>query len=116
MSIPSSRLEKRRKYAERQGVSTKTIERWVRKGIVKEPLTINGHHYHDPDDKPHRDAVPRDCLDSDYVAEIDRLRALNTELVAALELIIDDVGCGYTVRELTKQMLRAVITKAKGEA
>jgi predicted site-specific integrase-resolvase len=59
MSISPSRLEPRRKYAERQGVSTKTVDRWERAGILRPSQVINGRHYHDPDDKPRRDDPSR---------------------------------------------------------
>jgi DNA-binding transcriptional MerR regulator len=55
--MPSSptRLEPARKFAERHGVSVKTLDRWVKSGILSPPDKINGRNYHNPDNKPRRD-------------------------------------------------------------
>jgi predicted site-specific integrase-resolvase len=47
-----ARLEPKRKTAERFGVCTKTINRWVETGILSPPVRINGRDYFDPDTKP----------------------------------------------------------------
>lgn len=47
-----ARLEPKRKTAERFGVCTKTINRWVEDGILEPPVKINGRDYFDPNSKP----------------------------------------------------------------
>ena len=43
MSIEHSPIrEPKRRFAERWGVSTRTIDRWVRDGLLEEPEVING--------------------------------------------------------------------------
>jgi DNA-binding transcriptional MerR regulator len=46
------RRETKRRKAERQGVSTRTIDRWTEQGILKRPIKINGRSYYDVDDEP----------------------------------------------------------------
>jgi hypothetical protein len=54
------RLEPWRRLAKRQGVSTKTLDRWAQAGIVPPPEYINGRKYGDPDVEPRRDRKPRE--------------------------------------------------------
>ena len=60
-SKPAKRKNKRRetwkKYAERRGVSTRTLDRWVLAGIIPPPDVINGRKYIDPDTEPRSDAA-----------------------------------------------------------
>jgi predicted site-specific integrase-resolvase len=37
--------EPKRRFAERWGVSTRTIDRWVQDGLLEEPEVINGRAY-----------------------------------------------------------------------
>jgi hypothetical protein len=46
LKLPHSRK------AEQQGVSTKTLDRWVELGIMPEPERIRGRKYHDANAKP----------------------------------------------------------------
>jgi len=46
-----------RQYAERRGVSTRTLDRWVAAGILPEPDRINGRKYIDPKIEPRADAI-----------------------------------------------------------
>jgi hypothetical protein len=45
----------KRKKAEQFKVCTKTIDRWVSRGILSKPTEINGRHYFDPDEQPATD-------------------------------------------------------------
>jgi DNA-binding transcriptional MerR regulator len=47
--------ESYRRYAERRGVTTKTLDRWVDAGILPEPDRINKRKYFDPNTEPRRD-------------------------------------------------------------
>jgi predicted site-specific integrase-resolvase len=47
--------ESHRRYAERQGVSTRTLDRWVVAGILPEPERIRKRKYWDPNTEPRRD-------------------------------------------------------------
>lgn len=49
------KLEAWRKYAERRGVSTRTLDRWVEDGILPEPERINGRKYLLSDTEPRLD-------------------------------------------------------------
>jgi hypothetical protein len=49
------RREPWRRHAERHGVSTRTLDRWVAAGILAEPERINGRKFGDPDREPRRD-------------------------------------------------------------
>jgi DNA-binding transcriptional MerR regulator len=49
------RLESHRACAERQGVSPRTIDRWVKLGILPAPIRIRGRKYFDADVMPKRD-------------------------------------------------------------
>jgi hypothetical protein len=51
------RRESWRKKAERHGVSTRTLDRWVAKGIIPAPQYINGRKYGDADAEPRIDAA-----------------------------------------------------------
>jgi len=44
-----------RRYAERRGVSTRTLDRWVAAGILPAPEYINKRKYIDPDIEPRQD-------------------------------------------------------------
>jgi hypothetical protein len=46
-----------RKLAELRGVSTKTLDRWVAKGIYDPPERINGRKYGDPHAEPRLDVA-----------------------------------------------------------
>jgi predicted site-specific integrase-resolvase len=52
---PLPQLEPHRRKAERLGVSTRTLDRWVDAGIVDKPTYINGRKYHRPNTEPRRD-------------------------------------------------------------
>ena len=47
--------EPHRRSAERLGVSTKTVDRWVEHGILPEPERIRGRKYWDPGTQPRQD-------------------------------------------------------------
>ena len=49
---PSIRLEPKRRTAERFGVCTKTLDRWVERGILAPPKRVNGRDYFSPDCQP----------------------------------------------------------------
>jgi DNA-binding transcriptional MerR regulator len=55
MSELSKKLEAWRKYAERYGVTTRTLDRWVEDGILPEPERIRGRKYLSSDTEPRRD-------------------------------------------------------------
>ena len=44
-----------RKYAEKWGVSVKTVKRWGKAGIIDPPELINGRYYISEDNEPRRD-------------------------------------------------------------
>jgi DNA-binding transcriptional MerR regulator len=44
-----------RRFAERRGVSTKTLDRWVVLGILPPPERINGRKYWNEETEPRRD-------------------------------------------------------------
>jgi hypothetical protein len=46
--------EPKRRFADRWGVCTKTIDRWVDAGLLDPPEIINGRHYFRTDAKPRR--------------------------------------------------------------
>ena len=50
------RREPWRRYAERRGVSVRTLDRWVAKGILAPPEYIRGRKYADPNAEPRHDA------------------------------------------------------------
>jgi hypothetical protein len=58
---PSKRRKKRRiawrKYAERKGVSTRTLDRWALRGIIPRPDRINGRKYLPEDTEPRLDVA-----------------------------------------------------------
>jgi predicted site-specific integrase-resolvase len=60
-SLPSSnpppRRESWRKKADRHGVSTRTLDRWVEKGIIEKPTIIRGRKYGAVDEEPRTDAA-----------------------------------------------------------
>jgi len=45
---------------ERQGVTTRTIDRWVGQGILPKPVKINGRKYWPVDTEPRRDTAAND--------------------------------------------------------
>jgi len=53
---PRKRRESWPTKARRHGVSTRTLDRWVAKGIIAPPEYINGRKYGDPDAEPRCDA------------------------------------------------------------
>ena len=52
MSEQSPIREPKRRFAERWGVSTRTIDRWVQDGLLEEPEVINGRAYFRTDARP----------------------------------------------------------------
>jgi predicted site-specific integrase-resolvase len=54
--IPRSWKSHRGK-AEQLDVSTKTLDRWVARGLIEPPLRINGRKYHKADSRPRRDGA-----------------------------------------------------------
>ena len=52
MSEQSPISEPKRRFAERWGVSTRTIDRWVQNGLLEEPEVINGRAYFRADAHP----------------------------------------------------------------
>jgi predicted site-specific integrase-resolvase len=48
-------LEAWRKYAERHDVSTRTLDRWVEDGILREPVRIRGRKYIPSNTEPRQD-------------------------------------------------------------
>jgi hypothetical protein len=59
-SRPKKRGKRREswsKKAERHGVSTRTLDRWVEQGIIDPPEYINGRKYAHPDVEPRTDAA-----------------------------------------------------------
>jgi hypothetical protein len=44
------------KKAAQQGVSTRTLDRWIDLGIIAAPDYVNGRKYHDEDSQPRRDS------------------------------------------------------------
>ena len=53
MSLEHSPMrEPKRRFAERWGVSTRTIDRWVQDGLLEEPEVINGRAYFRTDARP----------------------------------------------------------------
>ena len=52
------KLQKReawRRYAERRGVSTRTLDRWAAAGIIPSPEYVRGRKYIDPEVAPRQD-------------------------------------------------------------
>ena len=49
-------LESHRAFAERLGVSTRTIDRWIRDGLLPRPIRINKRKYWNPSTTPRHDA------------------------------------------------------------
>jgi predicted site-specific integrase-resolvase len=47
--------EPHRRFAERHGVSTRTVDRWVKAGRLPEPERINNRKYWPSDVEPRRD-------------------------------------------------------------
>ena len=48
-------LETHRAFAERHGVSTRTIDRWTRDGLLPKPVRINKRKYWNPSTQPRHD-------------------------------------------------------------
>jgi hypothetical protein len=44
------------KKAARHGVCTRTLDRWVEKGIIDKPMIVRGRKYGDADEEPRHDA------------------------------------------------------------
>jgi predicted site-specific integrase-resolvase len=57
-NLPSAQLEPHRRYAERRGVSTRTLDRWTDAGILPAPVRINGRKYWPTDVEPRHDGEP----------------------------------------------------------
>jgi hypothetical protein len=51
------RREPWKKHAQRHGVCTRTLDRWVDDGIIAKPEIIRGRKYGDPDAAPRLDDV-----------------------------------------------------------
>ena len=49
------RLESHRAFAERHGVSPRTIDRWATAGLLPKPTRINKRKYWNPNTQPRRD-------------------------------------------------------------
>jgi hypothetical protein len=47
--------EPHRQFAQRLGVSTRTVDRWVERRILPEPERIRGWKYWDPGTQPRQD-------------------------------------------------------------
>lgn len=43
------------KKAEQQGVSTRTLDRWVKDGVIDPPERVNRRKYYAENSQPHRD-------------------------------------------------------------
>jgi MerR HTH family regulatory protein len=54
---PGKRRESWPAKAKRHGVSTRTLDRWVERGIIDPPQKIRGRKYGDPDAEPRLDAA-----------------------------------------------------------
>jgi hypothetical protein len=54
---PGKRRESWPAKAKRLGVSTRTLDRWVVRGIIDPPEKIRGRKYGDPDEEPLLDAA-----------------------------------------------------------
>ena len=54
---PGRRRESWPAKAKRHGVSTRTLDRWVAKGIIDPPQYIRGRKYGSPDEEPLLDAA-----------------------------------------------------------
>jgi len=58
---PPENLGKRRESwpakAKRYGVTLRTLDRWVEKGLISPPEKIRGRKYGDPDEEPRLDAA-----------------------------------------------------------
>jgi hypothetical protein len=50
------RRESHSVFAERLGVSPRTVDRWIEQGILPQPDYVRGRKYWDPATKPRRDA------------------------------------------------------------
>jgi predicted site-specific integrase-resolvase len=44
-----------RQKAERHGVSTRTLDRWAKRGIISAPVRVNGRKYGFADEQPRTD-------------------------------------------------------------
>jgi len=53
----SKRREPWKRKAERYGVSTRTLDRWVAQGIIAPPEYIRGRKYGDADEQPRQDTA-----------------------------------------------------------
>jgi hypothetical protein len=49
-------LESHRAFAERLGVSPRTVDRWTKAGLLPRPIRINKRKYWSPSTQPRRDA------------------------------------------------------------
>lgn len=52
---------------------------------------------------------------SDVLDEVDRVKAINAELLEAAEQCLDDMGDSLCVCEQAKEMLQAAVAKAIGK-
>jgi hypothetical protein len=48
-------FESHRAFAERLGVSPRTLDRWTRAGLLPKPIRINKRKYWNPSTQPRRD-------------------------------------------------------------
>ena len=51
----AKQLETHRAFAERLGVSPRTIDRWTRAGLLPKPVRINKRKYWNPSTQPRHD-------------------------------------------------------------
>jgi hypothetical protein len=51
-----TRRESWPKKAQRHGVCTRTLDRWVEKGIINKPMIVRGRKYGLADEEPRHDA------------------------------------------------------------
>jgi len=52
VETPGKRRESWPAKAKRHGVSTRTLDRWVARGIIDPPEKIRGRKYGNPDEEP----------------------------------------------------------------
>jgi DNA-binding transcriptional MerR regulator len=57
MSDPKKGRQPIRKFAERWGMSVRTVKRWAESGVVDPPERINGRNYLADDAEPRRDEL-----------------------------------------------------------
>jgi hypothetical protein len=56
---PATKTTKRKlthsQKAKQQGVSGRTLDRWIQVGIIEAPIRVNGRKYHNEDSQPRQD-------------------------------------------------------------